>query len=182
MADYQVIPVEALGAFGAASLTNKLIANVGDGEVRNVYAEARGLPPSFVPGRNAMFFTLAATYGATLGSEIIVTGVCQQDRAGYPDCRGEFVDAMQEALALALDMPRFQIDAPLLNLSKADTWALADELGILAEVVMHTHTCYEGVRTGAPAPWGFGCGECGACIERSKGYYEWREANPVWAP
>jgi 7-cyano-7-deazaguanine synthase len=169
-----LLPVEVLSLLGSASLTNPDIGNVTPGPAANVYAEARGLPPSFVPGRNSIFFSVAAAYAVTRGIERIVTGVCQQDHAGYPDCRAVFVEQKQRELRLALDAPDFIIDAPLLWLSKADTWALADSLGIVDEIVLHTHTCYEGDRSSAPAPWGYGCGECGACVERKLGYDRWR--------
>lgn len=170
------LPVEALRLLGSASLTSDDIQNLEAGEGRrNVYADARGLPPSFVPGRNSLFLTLAAAYAVTRGIERVVAGVCQQDHAGYPDCRAVFIEQKQRELRLALDSPDFLIDAPLLWLSKADTWAMASDLGIVAEIVLNTHTCYEGDRSGSPAPWGYGCGECGACTERRLGYERWRE-------
>ena len=172
--DYVVIPVEALGAMGLASLTNRNIRNDGTGDTRNEYAESRGLPPSFVPGRNVVFFALAAAWGAAVhDSRAIVTGVCQQDDAGYPDCRSDFVRAQEKALGLALDIPGFEIHAPLLLRSKAQTWALADQLGILELVRHRTNTCYEGDRS-TTHEWGFGCGECGACVERARGYDEFK--------
>jgi 7-cyano-7-deazaguanine synthase len=108
-----------------------------------------------------------------------VTGVCAQDRSGYPDCRAEFVTAMQEALRIGLDWPEVHICAPLLNKTKAETWALAAELDVLPEIVLFTHTCYEGVRGRTPHEWGYGCGECGACLERARGYTEFTEARRV---
>jgi len=166
------LPVEALMLMGAASLTNPDIANAGDGRERNVYADEHGLPPSFVPGRNVVFFALAAAYGAIHGSRTIVTGVCEQDRAGYPDCRSEFVDAMRKSLGLALDLPDFDIEAPLLYRNKAKTWQLAEELGVIDRIVEHTNTCYEGDREHRH-PWGYGCGKCGACVERERGWNQW---------
>lgn len=172
--DYVVIPVEALGAMGFASLTNELIQNDGKGRIRNTYAESRGLPPSFVPGRNVVFFALAAAWGAAAhDSRAIVTGVCAQDRAGYPDCREEFVRAQEKALGLALDIPDFEIHAPLLLRTKAQTWMLADQLGVLDLIRHETNTCYEGDRD-TSHEWGFGCGTCGACVERARGYDEWK--------
>ncbi len=171
---WEVLPVEALKVLGAASLTNPDVGNVTPGAAANTYAEERGLPPSFVPGRNALFFSLAAAFALPRGISTIVTGVCQQDRSGYPDCRSEFVAAMRLALRLGLDAPEFEIDAPLLFRSKAETWAFADALGVLPEIILRTHTCYEGDRSGSPNPWGYGCGECGACTERIRGYDEWR--------
>ena len=172
---HDVLPVEALARMGAASLTNPEIANVGEGGELNVYAEARGLPPSFVPGRNVLFFGLGAAWAVTRGCDTLVTGVCAQDRAGYPDCRIEFVDAMEATLKLALDHEAFSIDAPLLTRDKAETWLLAAELGVLGTIVEETHTCYEGDRENFH-PWGYGCGECGACIERARGFEQFRAA------
>lgn len=176
-----ILPVDSLSALAGASLTNPAIANVGHGEERNSYADERGLPPSFVPGRNALFFTLAAAWGVPRGFDTIVTGVCQQDHSGYPDCRAVFVGQMEQALRLALDWPDFKIDAPLLWLDKAETWALADKLGVLPEIILGTHTCYEGVRDSPPWHWGYGCGECAACDERRKGYERFRAASAVGA-
>lgn len=171
---HKVLSVEALNQLGAASLTNPDIGNLHAGPQTNVYADKRGLPQSFVPGRNLLFFTLAAAYALPRGIESIVVGVCGQDRAGYPDCRPAFVNDMALAIATGMDAPDFEIHAPLLYLSKAETWAMADEMGALSQIVLDTHTCYEGDRSGAPAPWGYGCGECGACVERRKGYEEFR--------
>lgn len=165
--------VPALAQMGAASLTNANIANVGEGVERNEYAEARGLPPSFVPGRNALFFSIAAAHCAIFGLPTLVTGVCQQDHSGYPDCREVFVAQMEYALQLALDLHEFTIAAPLLNRSKAETWALAEALGVLDVIIEQTNTCYEGDRTTRHG-YGFGCGECGACVERAKGWHEFK--------
>jgi len=167
---HTVLPVEALKRLGHAALTDSDIEvelEAGN-DSANYWAADHGLPSTFVPGRNMIFFTLGAAHAAHLGHQNIVTGVCEQDRAGYPDCRAEFVEAAQEALSLALD-DRFLIHAPLLQRSKAETWALADELGILDVIVEHTHTCYHGERS-RTHPWGAGCGECPACDERRKGF------------
>jgi 7-cyano-7-deazaguanine synthase len=127
------------------------------------------LPSTFIPGRNLLFFTAAAAYGIPRGCERLVTGVCEADRAGYPDCRAGFVDAAEEAIALAMDTPNFLIDAPLLELDKAGTWLLAETLGVLGLVVEQSHTCYQGDRSKRYA-WGYGCGECPACTERATGF------------
>lgn len=172
---WEPLPVEALSVLGAASLTNRSIPNTPGGEpAAEGWHSDHGLPPSFVPGRNLLFFTLAAAYGIPRGHEAIVTGVCQQDSAGYPDCRADFVDRMEAAIRAGMDTPAFTILAPLLNLSKAQTWQMADNLGVLSKIVLGTNTCYEGERGRAPHPWGYGCGECGACVERRKGYEEFR--------
>jgi 7-cyano-7-deazaguanine synthase len=174
--DHQILPVEALRVLGAASLTNPDIRNDREGDERNTYADEHGLPPSFVPGRNLLFFTLAAASGLPRGYDDIVTGVCQQDDSGYPDCREKFVAAMEKSIRIGMDAENFRINAPLLHLSKAQTWEMAEELGIMAEIVIGTQTCYEGAvaRETPPKPWGYGCGECGACVEREKGYDEWQ--------
>jgi len=168
-----VLPVEALHVLGGAALTSDTIKveAKASADSRNAHAFTHGLPSTFVPGRNMLFFTLAAAYGAKFGIYDLVTGVCQQDRSGYPDCRAEFVQAAQDALSAALD-ERVSITAPLLNHTKAQTWALADELGILDVIIDYTHTCYHGDRD-VKHEWGYGCGSCPACVERSKGYEEW---------
>lgn len=177
---WSLLSVEALKELGGGSLTNPEIANVGEpGAALNVYAEKRGLPPSFIPGRNVLFFALAAAYAVQRGIETIVTGVCQQDHSGYPDCRAVFVEQMQKTLQLALDAyGAFKIEAPLLWLDKSMTWQLAETLGVLDEIILQTHTCYEGVHD-TPHEWGYGCGECGACVERVRGYEEFRQAQAL---
>lgn len=169
---WRLLPVEALAKLGAASLTNTEIENTEAGAAAPAgWHASHDLPPSFVPGRNLLFFTLAAAYAVPRGIETIVTGVCQQDRAGYPDCRAEFVEAMELALRVGMDTPEFTIDAPLLNRSKAETFLLAFELNVLDEILHNTNTCYEGDRETEHA-WGYGCGRCGACVERARGYKE----------
>ncbi len=119
-----------------------------------------GLPTTFVDGRNALFLLYAAIYAKSQGIRHIITGVCETDFSGYPDCRDVFVKSMNVTLNLAMDYA-FQIHTPLMYLSKAQTWALADRLGRLNYVREHTHTCYQGVVGG--------CGSCPSCILREKG-------------
>ena len=168
----ELLEVGVLRDLGGAALTDDEVdvqaKATEDGG--NVHAARHGLPSTFVPGRNMLFLTLAAAYGARFGIYNLVTGVCQQDRAGYPDCRSEFVWAAQLALTRALD-ERVTIHAPLLRRSKGETWQLARELGILDTVIEETHTCYHGNRV-TMHPWGRGCGECPACVERAKGFVE----------
>lgn len=170
--NHHVLPVSALSELGGAALTNPSIKVEAQASVdsMNAHAFSRGLPSTFVPGRNLLFFTLAAALGAKYGIYDLVTGVCQQDRSGYPDCRHEFVEAAQHALSLALDEP-VALHAPLLYRSKKDTWELAASLGILDMIVHDTHTCYNGDREHFHV-WGYGCAECGACLERKKGWVE----------
>ncbi|HEQ3513410.1 TPA: 7-cyano-7-deazaguanine synthase QueC [Vibrio cholerae] len=123
--------------------------------------QANGLPNSFVPGRNILFLTLAGIYAYQIGATTVITGVCETDFSGYPDCRDEFVQAMNQALAKGMDLPLI-IRTPLMWLNKAETWALADQLGALDLVRHQTLTCYNGLI-------GDGCGECPACGLRQAG-------------
>jgi 7-cyano-7-deazaguanine synthase len=132
-----------------------------------------GLPNTFVPGRNLVFLTFAAALAYRRGMSDIVGGMCETDYSGYPDCRDETIRALEKALALGMARP-FALHTPLMWLSKAATWQLADDLGGMGLVDLireHSHTCYLGER-GARHDWGFGCGECPACSLRAKG---WRE-------
>ena len=133
--------------------------------------ESSGLPNTFVPGRNLLFLTLAAALAYRRGLEVLVTGVCETDFSGYPDCRDDTMKAMQLALSLGMDK-RFLIETPLMWIDKADTWRLADALGgkkLVDLIVEHTHTCYLGDREHRHA-WGYGCGACPACELRARGY------------
>ncbi|EKF9475330.1 7-cyano-7-deazaguanine synthase QueC [Vibrio cholerae] len=123
--------------------------------------QVNGLPNSFVPGRNILFLTLAGIYAYQIGATTVITGVCETDFSGYPDCRDEFVQAMNQALAKGMDLP-LMIRTPLMWLNKAETWALADQLGALDLVRHQTLTCYNGLI-------GDGCGECPACGLRQAG-------------
>lgn len=123
--------------------------------------QANGLPNSFVPGRNILFLTLAGIYAYQIGATTVITGVCETDFSGYPDCRDEFVQAMNQALAKGMDLP-LMIRTPLMWLNKAETWALANQLGALDLVRHQTLTCYNGLI-------GDGCGECPACGLRQAG-------------
>ncbi len=133
--------------------------------------ESSGLPNTFVPGRNLLFLTLAAALAYRRGLEVLVTGVCETDFSGYPDCRDDTMKAMQLALSLGMDK-RFLIETPLMWIDKADTWRLADSLGgskLVDLIIEHTHTCYLGDREHRHA-WGYGCGACPACELRARGY------------
>jgi 7-cyano-7-deazaguanine synthase len=133
--------------------------------------ESSGLPNTFVPGRNLLFLTLAAALAYRRGLQVLVTGVCETDFSGYPDCRDDTMKAMQLALSLGMDK-RFLIDTPLMWIDKADTWRMAHALGgdtLVDLIIEHTHTCYLGDRTQRHA-WGYGCGACPACELRARGY------------
>ena len=140
--------------------------------------EASGLPNTFVPGRNLMFLTLAAALAYRRGIQVIVTGVCETDFSGYPDCRDDTMKALQVALSLGMDH-RFLIDTPLMWIDKAATWHMAHDLGgqaLVNLIVEHTHTCYLGDREHRHA-WGYGCGSCPACELRARGWMGY--ATPV---
>lgn len=146
--------------------------------------EANGLPNTFVPGRNLLFMTLAAALAYRRGLQVLVTGVCETDFSGYPDCRDDTMKALQLALSLGMDQ-RFLIETPLMWIDKAATWKLAFDLGEAAHtdggqalvdlIVEHTHTCYLGDRVHRHA-WGYGCGTCPACELRARGFEKYSGA------
>ncbi|SUC10197.1 7-cyano-7-deazaguanine synthase [Pasteurella canis] len=131
----------------------------------NAKIEQQGhTPNTFVDGRNALFLLYAAIYAKGQGIQDIITGVCETDFSGYPDCRDIFIKSMNVTLNLAMDY-QFNLKTPLMYLTKTQTWQLADELGALDYIRQHTHTCYIGVEQG--------CGECPSCILREKGLQEY---------
>lgn len=141
---------------------------------RAIEMDARGLPTTFVPGRNLVFLTVAAALADRRGLEVLVGGMCETDFSGYPDCRRDTLDAMATALSLGLDKPVI-IETPLMALTKAETWALAQEIGgqgLTDLIVEDSHTCYRGDRA-FRFGWGYGCGDCPACELRARGYGEW---------
>jgi 7-cyano-7-deazaguanine synthase len=133
--------------------------------------QSNGLPNTFVPGRNLLFLTVAAMVAYRIGAKFIVTGVCETDFSGYPDCRDDTIKALQAALNLGMET-RFVLETPLMWIDKAETWRMAHRLGgekLVALIVEQTHTCYQGDRTHRHA-WGYGCGQCPACDLRRKGF------------
>ncbi len=159
-----VIDLTGFGAIGETAMTTD----------RAIEIDARGLPTTFVPGRNLVFLTVAAALADRRGLDVLVGGMCQTDFSGYPDCRRDTIDAMQQALSLGLDKP-VPIATPLMALTKARTWALADRIGgraLVDLIVEESHTCYLGQR-GELHAWGYGCGTCPACELRATGHAEW---------
>ncbi len=165
----RLIDAASFGKLAPSALTDDSIRVAEKGGLND-------LPSTFVPGRNAFFLTLAAAYAVPRGIRELVIGTCETDFSGYPDCREAFVASMESSLSLAMG-EGIRIHRPLMFLSKAETFALADRLGRLETVVRDTHTCYEGVRRELHA-WGYGCGECPACRLRKKGFEEF-EASRV---
>ncbi|MGE5261475.1 MAG: 7-cyano-7-deazaguanine synthase QueC [Actinomycetota bacterium] len=162
------IDITSFGAIGRTALTS-------NAEIEML---ASGLPSTFVPGRNLVFFVYAAALGYRRGLRTLVGGMCETDYSGYPDCRDTTLKALQEAIRLGTEVP-FTIETPLMWRTKAETWALAHELGgdALVDLILEeTHTCYRGER-GQRHDWGYGCGTCPACELRAKGYAEWRTAS-----
>ncbi|MEK9951351.1 MAG: 7-cyano-7-deazaguanine synthase QueC [Curvibacter sp.] len=162
-----LLDLAVLGAVSETSLTRDMSFKM----------EASGLPNTFVPGRNLLFMTLAAAVAYRRDLQVIVTGVCETDFSGYPDCRDDTMKAMQLALSLGMDK-RFLIETPLMWIDKAQTWQLAERLGgaaLVDLIVEHTHTCYLGDRTHRHA-WGYGCGQCPACELRARGWERDRAA------
>lgn len=130
-----------------------------------------GLPNTFVPGRNLLFMTVAATVAYRRGLDVLVGGMCETDFSGYPDCRDDTMKALQVALNLGM-ATRLKLETPLMWIDKAATWRLARELGgqpLVDLIREETHTCYLGER-GALHDWGHGCGACPACELRARGY------------
>jgi 7-cyano-7-deazaguanine synthase len=143
-----------------------------------IAARADGLPNTFVPGRNLLFLTFAAALAYRRGVRRLVTGVCETDYSGYPDCRDDTIKAQQVALNLGM-ATRLVVETPLMWVDKAATWRLARDLGgeTLVDIVREeTHTCYEGDRS-RRHDWGFGCGRCPACALRATGYAAFRAAG-----
>jgi 7-cyano-7-deazaguanine synthase len=137
-----------------------------------------GLPNTFVPGRNLMFFIFAAAIAYRRGVSVLVGGMCETDYSGYPDCRDDTLKSLQVTLGLGLDQ-RFVIETPLMWIDKAQTWALSHELGgeALVELIRRdTHSCYLGDHT-TLHDWGYGCGQCPACELRANGYSKYRATS-----
>jgi len=159
-----VVRVDSLGQLGATAMTHEL----------RIEMDKSGLTNTFVPGRNILFFTLAAALAYRRGIRVLVGGMCETDYSGYPDCRDDTLKALQVALGLGMDT-RFTLETPLMWLTKAQTWQLAEALGgaPLVELIREdTHSCYLGDRSKKHA-WGHGCGACPACELRRNGFLEY---------
>ena len=164
LGDDHLLDLSLLGQITDTALTSE----------REIEMNAGGLPNTFVPGRNLLFFMFASTVADRRGLSVLVGGMCETDFSGYPDCRDNTLKALQIAISLGLDTP-MTIDTPLMWLDKAETWALTERLGgepLIELVVEHTHSCYLGDREHRHA-WGYGCGLCPSCDLRRKGYDTW---------
>jgi 7-cyano-7-deazaguanine synthase len=165
-----VLDLSALGTISDTALTRD----------REIDFAANGLPSTFVPGRNLVFLTFSAALAYRRGLSRLVGGMCETDFSGYPDCRRDTIDAMEQALRLGLERAT-PIETPLMSLTKAATWRLAEDLGgaaLVQLIVEETHTCYLGDR-GRLHAWGHGCGVCPACELRSRGWDEFISGRPA---
>lgn len=168
LGDDHTVTMPELGRISETALTRD----------REIEMTAAGLPSTFVPGRNVLFFTYAAALAYRRGIRTLVAGMCETDYSGYPDCRRATIDALEHAISLGMDEP-FKLETPLMYVDKAGTWAMAYTLGgsALVDLIREdTHTCYLGDRTQLH-DWGYGCGTCPACELRAKGWQAWRAAE-----
>lgn len=155
--------IPSLGILGDSALTT-------EGDVGVPHHRNSNLPASFVPNRNALFLTIAHAAAQKIGAGKIMTGVCQTDYSGYPDCREVFIKSLMHTLNLGYET-NIEILTPLMHMTKAETFKMAESVGILETVIELSHTCYNGER-GIVHEWGHGCGHCPACEIRAKGYEE----------
>jgi 7-cyano-7-deazaguanine synthase len=163
-----LVKLDALAAISDTALTRETTIEIA----------ASGLPTTFVPGRNLIFFSFAAAIAYRRGARHLVAGMCETDYSGYPDCRDDTVKAMQVALGLGLDK-RVTIHTPLMWIDKADTFAMAEDIGgaaLLDLVIEDSHSCYLGERN-KRHEWGYGCGECPACQLREQGFQKFQSSR-----
>ena len=163
-----VVKLDALAAISDTALTRDTAIELSE----------NGLPTTFVPGRNLVFFCFAGAIAYRRGARHVVAGMCETDYSGYPDCRDDTVKAMQVALSLGLDK-RVTLHTPLMWIDKADTFALAKDIGgqpFLDLVIEDSHSCYRGDRTHRH-DWGYGCNDCPACALRAQGFAKFMSRN-----
>jgi 7-cyano-7-deazaguanine synthase len=165
LGDDHMIKLDALAAISDTALTRQTTIEIADS----------GLPTTFVPGRNLVFFCFAGALAYRRGARHLVAGMCETDYSGYPDCRDDTIKAMQVALTLGLDK-RVAIHTPLMWIDKAETFALAVEIGgeaFLDLLIEDSHSCYLGDRA-RRHDWGYGCGTCPACQLRAQGFAKFK--------
>ncbi|MCD8873258.1 7-cyano-7-deazaguanine synthase QueC [Mammaliicoccus sciuri] len=151
------------------SLLSQLSPNALTDHSIQIENDENGIPNTFVPARNLLFLSFAGALAYQIGAKHIITGVCETDFSGYPDCRDSFIKSMNLSLNLSMDKD-FVIHTPLMWLNKKETWALSDQLGALDYVREKTLTCYNGVMSD-------GCGECPACKLRKQGLDQYLETK-----
>lgn len=156
-----VLDLGVMSEIGATAMTDNI----------EIEMQENGLPNTFVPGRNLMFLTAAASLAYRLGISDVVGGMCETDYSGYPDCRRDTLDALETSINLGMETS-VRIKTPLMSLTKEATWDMAFDLGgdrLIDLILEETHTCYLGERDKRHT-WGYGCGTCPACELRAKGY------------
>lgn len=163
---HKIVDLSFIGQVVTSALTS-------NGDVSKAHAYKPGLPASFVPNRNALFLTVAHAHAQEIKADAIVTGVCQTDYSGYPDCRDEFIHALAVALNIGYQT-NIAIETPLMWLNKAETFEMAEACGFLEDVLENSHTCYNGDHT-TRNEWGYGCGNCPACELRKRGFEQYKE-------
>ena len=168
LGDDHMLEMRGFGAIAETAMTGERAFEITE----------KGLPSTYVPGRNLIFLAYAAALADRRRLSALVGGMCETDYSGYPDCRRATLDATERALNLGMEQD-FRIETPLMGLTKAETWALAKTLGgerLVAITVEESHTCYAGER-GALHAWGYGCGACPACELRERGFVAWAEGG-----
>jgi 7-cyano-7-deazaguanine synthase len=165
------VPLSVIDLEG--TLGNSALLAASHGDVDRPHPDNPQVPASFVPGRNLLFLSVAGAQAFNAGIGDLVAGMCQTDFSGYPDCRREFADSMERTLSLAMAPADFQIHTPLMDLDKADTFRLAESLGVLDLVLEHSHTDYHGDRS-RRHPWGYGNLDNEASRLRARGWFEYR--------
>ncbi|MEM9495474.1 MAG: 7-cyano-7-deazaguanine synthase QueC [Pseudomonadota bacterium] len=156
-----LIDFAAFGRLGETAMTTEV----------EITTDDDGMPSTFVPGRNLAFLIFAGAAAYRSGAGVLVAGMSQADYSGYPDCRKETLEAQMQALCLGMDTD-IRLETPLMHISKADTWQLAEDIGgdaLVDVIVEHSHTCYLGARDTRHV-WGYGCGDCPACGLRAAGW------------
>ncbi len=163
-----VVRLDALAVISETALTRDM----------QIEIAANGLPTTFVPGRNLVFLAFAGALAYRRGARHLVAGMCETDYSGYPDCRDRTIQTMAQALNLGMERD-FTVHTPLMRIDKAETFALAIELGgdaLLDVLVEDTHSCYLGDRS-RRHDWGYGCGECPACRLRAEGFARFQKTK-----
>lgn len=167
IAEAMAVPLRVVDISFYAQMVNSAL--FGEGDVNSSHQDQSDLPASFVPNRNALFILLSHSFAQTQKADTIITGVCQTDYSGYPDCRQDFITSLESSLNLGSNQ-NIKIVTPLMSLTKAETFQLAQEEGVLDLVLKESHTCYNA--SAVMNDWGRGCNKCAACHLRAKGYYE----------
>ncbi len=163
--DDHILSLPALFEIGGTALTG----------VREIEMMENGLPSTFVPGRNLLFFTYAGALAYRRGLTVLVGGMCETDFSGYPDCRRETLNKLETAINLGMES-KMSIETPLMYLDKAQSWKMTHEIGgeaLVNIIIEHSHSCYRGDRS-QRHEWGYGCNACPACDLRAKGYENWK--------